>query len=775
MSADVTGTVQGGTIAPVRPSVLVAWFAIALLLVYLVLIGGAYGGIYAAPIRATTVLLAAAALATWAIAAWRAPARRRLTSFWPCLALAIAALAASTLASGSPRIGLDYVAYAVILAALYALLVALLAQETFRTRLSGLVVILCLSVSGIYLITVMSVWIEWWTLVGRTTMPPLRPAFEGLTYGNPSAAMTMSLLLLAPAVAHVGFDSVRRSALSVTLVVLASLVTIVSGSRAGWLGLALGLAITAMAWVGVSSNRVALRRVVQRPVFWAALVPIAAVAMLGAVVFGPGLLLRAGAGGEAVRSGFYAASVRMFAESPLLGQGPGTWPMRRIAFTAPTETDYYIPHAHNVYLQTVAELGIVGVAIGILIFVVLVRLIWRGLHDANPLRRRFAWAALFSTAYFGAHQLLDFYPNMPAFLFAFAFPIAWLDATDPMPMFRRRLSPAVKGLAVLSATVLVGAAVLWALYSDRAGTMNLQAVRLANEDRWHEALPIARSMVEADPAMPPYQFTLGLAEAWAGDARRAEHALGRAAAADGMPVVWLDLAKLRLDRGDRAGGVAALEEALRLGVQQPSVAINASLMWEQMGDHAKASALLAAGLKVMPTLAGDPFWRDEPSRARLMTDAIAIASDQDPALALALALHGDDLDAASRLVEEQATPEAREFAGLLVRAWRGDDGAAETLYRLATEHPLDPSIIEWCTRLAVRQGDRAAAERFLRWAVIIEGPEGTGAGVVRSHIEPIQPRSVTGTPGFYGLYTYRQMTPWDQIVPGMVRLTTGLD
>ena len=58
-------------------------------------------------------------------------------------------------------------------------------------------------------------------------------------------------------------------------------------------------------------------------------------------------------------------------------------------------------------------------------------LVLGGMRDPDPTRRRWGWAAFFGVVYFGTHQLLDFYANMPAILFAFAIPIAWLDATAP--------------------------------------------------------------------------------------------------------------------------------------------------------------------------------------------------------------------------------------------------------------------------------------------------------------------------------------------------------
>ena len=69
MTPELPGISLAEAGARLRPATFAAWFAIALLVIYLVLIGGAYNGIYAAPIRVTTVVLAAVALGVWLFAA----------------------------------------------------------------------------------------------------------------------------------------------------------------------------------------------------------------------------------------------------------------------------------------------------------------------------------------------------------------------------------------------------------------------------------------------------------------------------------------------------------------------------------------------------------------------------------------------------------------------------------------------------------------------------------------------------------------------------------
>ena len=51
----------------------------------------------------------------------------------------------------------------------------------------------------------------------------------------------------------------------------------------------------------------------------------------------------------------------------MTGAGPGMWAASRIAYTLPSEGDEYVPLAHNLYLQTLGELGLVGLAAGVLV------------------------------------------------------------------------------------------------------------------------------------------------------------------------------------------------------------------------------------------------------------------------------------------------------------------------------------------------------------------------------------------------------------------------
>ena len=64
------------------------------------------------------------------------------------------------------------------------------------------------------------------------------------------------------------------------------------------------------------------------------------------------------------RSAFFDIAVRLFSEQPLVGVGPGIWAVSRLPYTPSTGVDEYVPHAHDLYLQGISEMGLVGLIAG---------------------------------------------------------------------------------------------------------------------------------------------------------------------------------------------------------------------------------------------------------------------------------------------------------------------------------------------------------------------------------------------------------------------------
>src|SRR5439155_6688500 len=220
-SAGGMGDLDAATVEPARMIAVgraAVFPALALLTAYLIFIGGGWAGIYWVQLRILSLALGSALLVTWGVVAWRDASWRPRSRLPAVLVVGLGAMLVSTAFSRQPRLGFDYLAYAVLLVAFYMFLVRVLAHPFFRGRFMDLVAMLAAVLGIAYVVQVVGTWIEWWGLIGGFAPPPLRPAFAGLGYGNPNAVMAVSILLTAPAVAHVGFGSRRRAAISSVLV-----------------------------------------------------------------------------------------------------------------------------------------------------------------------------------------------------------------------------------------------------------------------------------------------------------------------------------------------------------------------------------------------------------------------------------------------------------------------------------------------------------------------------------------------------------------------------
>jgi O-antigen ligase len=771
--------VTDGTAARPPVASVIAWFLIVLGVIYMVALGGgAFIGLYSTPLRIISVVGLTAALAVWLLVAWRRPFWRPKSSFALALMVSLAALAIALLLSERPRLGADYLAYAALLTGAYLLQQRLFAHPFFGPRLGSLAILLGFALGIVYVIRVFGFWLDFWAQVGRLTVPPFRPGFEGLAFGHPGTFATVMILLWLASVAHLGLTTNRSRIVAVLLGLLVIFVVISTGARGAWLGIAAAVVAVAAVWLLARERRQALAGLLRSGRVRVGVAASAvALAVVGVILF-PAIANRLAAGGDQVRAAFYAAALRMFQDDPLTGQGPGMWVVERARYTLPTEQDYYIPHAHNLYLQTLAELGIVGAMAGIVVLAALARLVWSGIRSNDALAHRLAWASLFALVYLAVHQLVDFYPNMAALGFLLALLIARLDAITPperpwnasfgfgaRPFLGRRVAVVALGLAT---AVSAG----WLLRTEASALDGQQATDAANKGDWPAALVAARRAVAADPELPPYLFTQGLAAAHEGNLEEARDALRKAAEIDDFPTTWLDIAKVELDLGNEDGARDALERAMRLGFQNPQVAFAAMTIYEALGDQDAAASAGADALVVAPSLAGEPLWSSTPSLDAIRTAAMRRAIERGPAGAYRLALEADMPNEAWKLVA-QLPESSRAVPELIVAAWTGDETAFDRLHDMAIANPLDTGIVSVCNRLAARSEETD-------W----QGPSEWTCDRTSADIEPVvrvggPPEARVALPGpdasWHYVYVHRRLTPNDELVPGLPHLESGTD
>ncbi|MGA3030740.1 MAG: O-antigen ligase family protein [Candidatus Limnocylindrales bacterium] len=739
---------------------------------FTVLVAGGSGQLELWPYRLVYDGMAVVATIPWLIAAafrrdWL-PSSRLV----PAIAAILTAFAIATVTSRVPRLSAEMLGYAILLAELYLLLVVLMRGVRLRAHFERLALGLCLLVCVQYLLQVFQSWQLWWGVVGRLTIPPLRPAYLGLSLGSPNPIATLVLLLGAFSLATIRLRGRVRWVVSSLLLVPVAVTTLVTGSRGAWLGAGAGLVICALAiaYTAPATSRKAIAFLRTRLGAAAVVTGLAALVAAGLLAAITGRLTLEG---TAYRESFAAASLRMFESSPLVGIGPGVWQVLRASYAAGWETDVYVPHAHNIYLQTLAEFGVVGIIAGLVVVASVAKLLLGAIRSDDETRRRVGLATLFGVIVLAGQQLVDMLMNVPALLLALAIPLAWLDATAPEPAPEpaglrsearrppRRVLARTLVIAMAAITLIVGAGLF------RIETIAVEAeegVQQANAGLWAEAIAPAGNAAANDSSVTSHWFEVGVAAANAGDLATAAYALGRSAAADDYCIAWVDLAAVRWRLGDDAGAHSALARAERLGLQRVPVDVAAGWLRWQLGDRTAAITDYALAILQAPTLANDPFWSSTPelsaarpaildklwqyigpnrSGAPLLFELKLLAGEPAAAEA-ALA----PLSAADRALYEQAAD-----------AWQGLPGAEAALQQLAERNPLAAAPATWCQLVAARHNEPDLVARYGAW--LADGFAG-GAPIARVTFgEPI-PQPNGGVDRYSSLY--RQPVPEAQIV-----------
>ena len=751
------------------------WLGVAAGTAYLVFIGGGWWGIYLPVLRLLTVGIAAAAFAIWALAAWRHPAWRPQTTLWPAIGAVVGSMAISTVFSTDQRISAEYLGYTLLLIGAYLLLVRLFASDFFRPRIVVLATMLFAVASGAFILRIVQHWLTWWSVLGRVSFPPpLRPEFESLTFGNPSAVLTLVALLAVPVAARFATPDRRGIAVLAVVAAVVATVALLSGSRAGWFALGGAAIVVAAAWLVQRAHRVLLREALRRawgsgPARIGLGMGIVIVGGL-AVGLGPAILRRLGEGGEDLRASYVVIALRLFGTAPLFGTGPGTWVIDRIAQTQPAETDYYIPHAHDVPAQAIAELGLLGALAGVVVLLSVLLLLFRAIRNTDPARRRWGWLTAAGLLYFALHNLLDFYANFPAILAAAAIPLAYLDATAPHPDAQHVRSASGRRLlsvAVRLGAVAVGIAAVGLMVQELPAMASEHSVDLANAGRWADATTPAQQAASADSDVMPYLLTDGLAADRAGDTARATADFERVAVRSDLPEAWLNLADEQAIAGRRADAIQSIRRSLRLGIQRPAIAIAAGDLALRLGERDLAIGALTSGLIEAPSFAGDPWWGSNPQSG--VRDAVfsAATANASPTTQWQIALERGDLDAAATLSAAATGLDATRITA----AFAGDRAAGAQLLDRCLSTPLDLAGLAWCARIEDERGDAARAEDFRVIANTVVGGAGEAGAVVRVADQTAAGRTLAGDPAiFWGTYTYRRNTPWDVLVPSLLHL-----
>jgi O-antigen ligase/tetratricopeptide (TPR) repeat protein len=765
--------------------------------VFVFFVGGTYHGNSVVWARAVTWFGAATLLGGWLVLAVRRPELRPTGPLPIAILGAAAAFSIAALGSARPRLSFEPTLIGLATALCFLALLGLLRAPGARRRAGSLVIVLAVAVAVGYLGQVLVEWANWWLLVGRVTQPPLRPNWAGLTFGSPNLVATV-LLLLGPLATVLVAERAGRAAAG-GLAVAAALAVFLTGSRGGYIGAATALVVE-LGVVAVRAGRSetstrdaapgsgrGLRAVLGTVPRWPIAVGGAAVG-IGAVAAGPALVARFAVGGADDRLGFWRTAIATFLDHPLTGSGPGTWAQLRYAYLGPDDPTYAVPHAHNLYVQIPAELGLLGTAalgLAVAVFGRVWWCRWRGVHgsreagQATPLEAAAALAGLGGLA---GQSLVDNLVNLPGISLAVALLVAWVGAGDgathgdPAGLRSGRAvrRAVADGRLATAGAVVLGAVLLVA--SPMLARAELAAVRAeagnaaANAGDWQAALAEYEAALDLDPDFTLYELERGVALAHLGRLAEAREVYARAAPVDLLPENVIALATLQWQLGNLDAAVAAAEDAFRRGDRSALVALNAGRIFEAAGALDEAADAYAAALANEPALGRSSYWHAPERRldlADLAVRARGVVLRREPtdharaALVFAYAgLARDALDEVG-LVED---PAAQTVLRLVVAGIGGDPAAVAEIRRRAVADPLDFEAVGWAARFAGVAGDPDAA-RLRTWAAIVRNDAADGLVFERSVVPAPDPQRVFGIVTNYPFAIYQRPPPLDLLPP----------
>lgn len=479
-----------------------------------------------------------------------------------------------------------------------------------------------------------------WPAIGGL-QHPLPPTLYRLNFTlNGATPLSAYLALLIPPALGILITTRNhddRQAIAAWLV-LALIVEGLSQSRGGVLALLVSLPLTGLGWwfTRQRSRQISVWRPGLRAARRPALVVALAVGLLLAILVGPTWLERTfnRSGSTQFRVTLWEVALTTFREHPLTGAGPYNFGRSLLRRNDPALPRLQIMTAHNVYLNTAAELGAVGLAAGGWLLLTAGRAWltrWRGTADV-PAQVLVA-AAGAALAGLAVQSLVDTFaaaPNVLPILALAAF--ALTDSVEgrqravPARTTRPRLKP-LTALALL-ALVLYALGLAWL----DVGQLHFQrSVNLAKQGSLASAIVAAEWAHQIDPTMSLYTFQLAYLQ---GQMTDRPDALAKAAAlyqaglaaepVEGRQTA--NLAAVLWQTGNHAAAIDAMARATSASFD-PVWIVNLGYFYQQIGNMEQAIEAYGQALAISPSLAGSEFWHAEAERAAHLSDILDQAEE----------------------------------------------------------------------------------------------------------------------------------------------------
>jgi O-antigen ligase/tetratricopeptide (TPR) repeat protein len=338
------------------------------------------------------------------------------------------------------------------------------------------------------------------------------------------------------------------------------------------------------------------------------------------------------------RTGIWKIGLNVVSESPILGSGPGSFHYLSAWFSN-IPPGFFLSHAHNVWIQILAESGVPGLllALGMAAFILrsMIR-IWNSKDGGMRMTLIPIAGALTGLV---IHNLVDFTFDVPLISFLFICFLVILDRTEPRER-STKLSLATFGFLLLVGSSLY---LLLAWWNHRGANLMSEGVAAAREDDWTIA---ASRICEAEQNAPGYTFygfQCGLALATAAERNDDAGLLAPAIevyrysllADPYWPVHRANLAALEFKTGETTRAINDLAAASQQAMRNITLLVNLGWMYEQTGQSQLAENTYLQALDLDPWLIRSSYMQNSALR-RVLSQSMQSAISEDPALQPAL-------------------------------------------------------------------------------------------------------------------------------------------
>ncbi len=527
-------------------------------------------------------------------------------------------------------------------------------------------------------------------------------------------------LLIPPAIALIftlPAPNENRLALMLWLL-LAFIVQVLTFSRAGILALVISLSLTAFRGYKIYPQKVSvLGRLWQKLKLWPKiLLLLSGIILLVTFIFW--LQYSFTNRSYSIRFNLWQIGFDIFRDNIILGVGPANYGRALLRLNQSTLFRVQIASAHNIYLNTLAETGLMGFLVGGYLYISLaLACLYRWRQEVSGPYKFVLLACGAALVGFAAQTLVDTYSATPNILLLVAL-VAYISAGDlvkneskPSKIFNLipEKSPALKhGDLVkneyrpskinnlvpekspalkyplsayrryvphiaLSILLLYGLGFVRIAQADFATLRSVQAEGRGDLGR---AVTQAALAYDRDPWLTGRIFKLALLEAKL--AHKIDPKQGLEAAIShyqtGLaqePIRGLNsanLAGLLWQQEQYPAAIETLEQTI-LAESAPLYLVNLGYFYEQQGDWSAAIAAYGRAIFISPGLAASGFWQATPSRQERWPDIVEssmgyLGSNDDlsqKSLRLKLALAGQDFELLEKLLQGRDLKEQAQF------------------------------------------------------------------------------------------------------------------